>query len=531
MRITFCGAAGTVTGSCFLIEEGTASTLVDCGMFQGQGLRDWNTKPFPFDPTSIGAVLLTHAHIDHSGLLPRLCKQGFGGPIYAVGATADLAGIMLPDSGHIQETEAEWQSRKRRRAGAPPVDPLYTAEDALKALERFKPVKYGEEIALPGLRVTFHDAGHILGSAFIDVRSESSRVRVRFSGDLGQTGQAIIRDPERGGSADYLVIESTYGGRKHEERRERVDVLRDVVRETVRRGGKVIIPSFAVGRTQELLYHLKDLLGDNAIPRVPVFIDSPMAVSATGIFRRNVDCYDEETLHMLSQEGSPFEFEGLHMVRTADESRTLNDRPGPAIIISASGMCEAGRILHHLKHNLWRPECTVLFVGYQAAGTLGRRLVEGDKEVRVLGEEIAVRASIRSVDGFSAHADEQGLVDWITSFEAPPLKTFLVHGEKDGLTAMSRRLGVELGMPTVIPARGESYELVPEEARLVRPAVPATESVAALVARIDRAWAALKARLEREAGTLPADDLERIASQLGTLADEHDSAQNGEKAG
>lgn len=532
MRITFYGAAETVTGSCFLLEDGLTRLLVDCGMFQGQGIRDWNRRPFPFEPSALGGVLLTHAHIDHSGLLPRLCKQGFKGPIFATAATTDLAEITLPDSGHIQEIEAEWHNRKRRRAGLQPVEPLYTAEDAFKCLKQFERVRYGEEVTPPGgLKVRFHDAGHILGSAFIDVHSASPRMTVRFSGDIGQTGQPIIRDPERGGRADFLVVESTYGGRKHEERTARLDILRDAVRATVERGGNVVIPAFAVGRTQELLYHLNGLFAAREIPRVPVFIDSPMAVSATAIFRRNTDCYDDETLRLLSGDGSPFDFDGLHMIRTTDESRELNNRPGPAIILSASGMCEAGRILHHLKYNLWRPESTILFVGYQAAGTLGRRLTDGEKRVHVLGEEIAVRASIRSIDGFSAHADEQGLVDWVGSLEEPPAKVFLVHGESDGLKAMSERLGADLGLATAIPSRGESFELIPGAARLVQQAEPAVESVASLVARIDRAWALLKSRWDGGLGTLPADVLERVASQLGSLEEALESVRDGKKAG
>src|SRR5690554_573099 len=392
MKIVFHGAAKTVTGSCFQITSEHSNILVDCGMFQGSsGERDLNHRPFPFNPGEIDAVILTHAHIDHSGLIPRLCKQGFKGKIYATNATTDLCHIMLPDSGHIQEMEAEWHNKKRVRQGELPLSPLYTVEEAMAALEYFRPVHYGEEINIKdGVCVRFRDAGHILGSAIIEMwlTEGDNRAKVVFSGDLGQLNQPIIRDPARVEAADFVIVESTYGSRFHENSDDKLKLLEKVIIDTDASGGKLIIPSFAVGRTQDILYHIKKLLIEGRIPSLPVYIDSPMAISATETFRRNPQYFDDETNQLLRKGESPFEFTDLHFSRSTEESKALNEMDKKAIIISASGMCEAGRILHHLRHNLWRPEANILFVGYQAVGTLGRRILEGAKAVKIFGEEI-----------------------------------------------------------------------------------------------------------------------------------------------
>lgn len=523
MKVTFFGATGTVTGSCFLVEEANLRLLVDCGMFQGtREMRDCNRLPFPFEPGSIDAVVLTHAHIDHSGLIPKLCKHGFKGKVYATRATADLAGIMLPDSGHIQEIEAEWQNRKRRRAGAPPLEPLYTADDAYASLKHFEGVDYEQEVALQGLTLRYHDAGHILGSSFVDLTSTAGGpFTIRFSGDIGQTGTPVIRDPASGGRPDFLVMESTYGGRKHEDRTERVGILKQVIEETVRRGGNVIIPSFAVGRTQELLFHIKQLLAAHEIAPISVFIDSPMAVSATEVFKRNPQCFDDEILDLMKRSGSPFEFPGLHMIRAAEESKALNDRTAPAVIISANGMCEAGRILHHLKHNLWRPESAVLFVGYQAEGTLGRRILSGEKTVHVLGDPISVRAHIHSIEGFSAHADEDGLINWVRTFDRSPARVFLVHGESAALSAMAARVKGDLGLEATVPERGETFDVSAAGAQLLGRVETASGAPGDFCERIDRAWSAIRATLAESSSQLPAYSLKGLAEEMEALAAWH----------
>lgn len=464
MQITFCGAAGTVTGSCYWVKTETASFLVDCGMFQGnKEIRNLNKRDFLFNPADLDFMLLTHAHVDHAGLIPRLCNTGFRKPIYATKATVELSAIVLPDSGHIQEMEMEWRNRKRSRTGAPQEEPLYTAQDALNCLKLFQAKNYLEEFEpFPGIRVRFSDAGHILGSAIVEVfvKENDTETKVVFSGDLGQTAQPIIRDPSLIRDADYVLVESTYGNRLHENGAEKTELLRKLIIESIRSGGNLVIPAFAVGRTQDLLYHIRQLLHNGQIPRVPVYIDSPMAVSVTEIYRDNPDCYDEETRQLFAAHQSPFEFPNLHFIRTADESRQLNDVARGAIIIAASGMCEAGRILHHLKHNLWRPESHILFVGYQAEATLGRRLLDGAKVVKIMGEEIGVQAKIHSIGGFSAHADQNGLMEWLRGFtQKKPRNVFIVHGEQDAQRDLAGLIKNQLGLAPLIPGLGESYTL------------------------------------------------------------------------
>ncbi|MGI6777758.1 MAG: MBL fold metallo-hydrolase RNA specificity domain-containing protein [Acetivibrionales bacterium] len=468
MKITFLGAAKTVTGSCFLVETDSAKFLVDCGMFQGRSKENaQNEEPFPFNVADISFILLTHAHIDHSGRIPKLYKDGFKGDVITTKATAELCGIMLPDSGHIQEFENEWTNRKRLRAGKPPVEPLYTLQDAVDCMELFKSVRYGELIKpAKDIRVRFNDAGHMLGSSIIEVwvTENGSETKVVFTGDLGNSDMPILRDPTIIDSADYLIIESTYGNRLHKEKNNRVETFVDITLDTLKKGGNVIIPSFAVGRTQEIIYDINEQhsIQDKKLKELlntPVFVDSPLAISATEIFRRNLDCYDEEAREYIENGDNPLDFPGLKFTRTADESRALNERTDSSIIISASGMCEAGRIKHHLKHNLWRKDSTILFVGYQAQGTLGRRLVDGAKKVRIFGEEISVKARIEVIEGYSGHADRNGLLNWIKRIEKKPVEIFIVHGEEGSMLEFSDFIIQETGIKTVIPSRGETYTL------------------------------------------------------------------------
>jgi metallo-beta-lactamase family protein len=439
-------------------------------MFQGnKEIRELNKREFLFDPLALDFGLLTHAHADHSALIPKLWKAGFRKPIYATGATVKLSGIVLPDSGHIQEADIEWRNRKHLRTGDPVEEPLYTAADALDSLKLFKPITYRQEFEPgPGVKVRFMDAGHILGSAIIQVwiteteAGKTTTTHLVFSGDLGQNGQPIIQDPTIIEEADYLLVESTYGNRLHEDTLQKVELLRKLIVDSVNSGGNLVIPAFAIGRTQDLLYHIRILLQKGAIPRVPIYIDSPMAVSVTEIYRDNPDCYDDETRQLFAAHESPFEFPSLTFIRTAEESKRLNENARGAIIISASGMCEAGRILHHLKHNLWRPESHILFVGFQAEGTLGRRLLEGAKTIKIMGEVINVQATIHSIGGFSAHADQAELMTWLGKFTKKPKNVFIVHGENAAQQEFATLIQTKLGMNCVIPKLGERITLQPE---------------------------------------------------------------------
>lgn len=466
MKITFLGAAKTVTGSCYLLETKTCKFLVDCGMFQGHAKEDaLNEEPFPLNPMELDFMILTHSHIDHSGRIPKLFVDGFKGEVITTKASAELCSIMLPDSGHIQEFENEWTNRKRARAGQPPVKPLYTMQDAIDCMRLFQPVGYGE-IVKPreGVKIRFNDAGHVLGSAIIElwIQENGDEVKLVFSGDLGNKGIPILKDPTVIESADYLVIESTYGNRLHTDVQNKAERFIDIIHETLEKGGNVVIPSFAVGRTQEILYELHKFREkyDKKLQKlfsIPVFVDSPLAVSATQVFRNNLDCFDEEAREYIRNGDNPLEFPGLQFTRSLEESKALNEREGSAIIISASGMCEAGRIKHHLKHNLWRGECTVLFVGYQAEGTLGRKLLEGAKKVKIFGEEISVKARIEKIEGFSGHADRNGLLEWIGRFNRKPSKIFIVHGEEPGMHEFSASIEEKFHIDTAIPSRGEAY--------------------------------------------------------------------------
>lgn len=460
MQLQVCGAAREVTGSCYLVETSTASFLVDCGMHQG-GVREdaQNRARFPFDPAEIDFVLLTHAHIDHSGLLPRLAKEGFRGEIYATPATADLAEIMLLDSAHIQESEAEWRTRRARRAGRRGEEALYTRQDAERAAGLLRAVPYEDTLEpAHGVRARFRDAGHILGSAFVEVRlaGGSGEIKIVFSGDVGQVDQPIIRDPEVVVETDYLIMESTYGDRAHADTGDPVVQLSAILKEAHGTGGNVIIPAFAVGRTQEVVYYLERICAEGCF-EMPIYVDSPLATRATEVFRRHGEVYDPETKARVKANGDVFEFPGLHYTASVEESRSLNEKRG-VVIISASGMAEAGRIKHHLKHNLWRPEAHVVFVGYQAQGTLGRRLLEGDKRVRIFGEEIAVKAHIHEISSLSAHADREQLVSWAAHVR-PPYLTLLTHGEPQAALSLKKALEDRLGFRVEVPELLETFAL------------------------------------------------------------------------
>lgn len=460
MKIRFLGAAGEVTGSCFLVETAQARFLVDCGMFQGgAAVAARNRAAFAFDPASIDFVLLTHAHIDHSGLLPRLVREGFRGPIHATTATADLLGVMLPDSAHIQESDAR-RAAKRGLAGA--SVPIYTARDAAACLAQVEAVDYDTEIAPHrGVRCRFRDAGHILGSAIIEawVDEGGGPTKVVFSGDLGQPGRPILRDPARIEAADLLVVESTYGDRTHSDPSGIEDAMVDVIQRTLHeRGGNVVIPAFAVGRTQQIIYRIHQLARQGRLQHPKVFVDSPMATEVTRITREHMQLFDEQARELAGWHSAGTDLPWLHFTASVEESMALNNIRSGAIIISASGMCDAGRVRHHLRHNLPRRECSVLLPGYQAQGTLGRRLVEGAKRVRILGHDVPVRAAIHYFDGLSAHADRTALLDWTAAFAEPPALAFVVHGEARASHALAAALRQRPGWRVMIPARGEQVQ-------------------------------------------------------------------------
>ena len=471
MKITFFGAARGVTGSCHMVEACGKKFLIDCGLYQGTLTEQiLNYEPFPFNIDEIDFVILSHAHIDHSGRIPRLFVSGYKNPVYATSATYDLCTVMLPDSGHIQEKEIEWVNRKRMRAGKKPEKAMYTAKDGLDSMKIFEKVDYGKiKVIDENISFRFLDAGHMLGSAIIEIwiKEGDKTEKIVFSGDLGNEENPIIRNPERLEDADYLVLESTYGDRLHGSIEDQSKEFINIILDTIRNGGNVVIPSFAVGRTQEILFELNQYVSKEAnkekyieeLANIPVVVDSPLARNATEIFEDNYDCYNEDALSYLLTGDNPIGFKNLKFTASADESRALNEDMTPKIIISASGMCEAGRIKHHLKHNLWRPESTILFVGYQAEGTLGRRILSGEKNVKIFGEEIGIHANIRHLNAFSGHADQKGLLDWIEKIESKPKRIFLVHGEYEGQKVLAEVIRSRFGIDTIIPERDERYYL------------------------------------------------------------------------
>ena len=467
MNITFYGAAQEVTGSCHMVEVAGHKFLIDCGLFQGS-LTDQmlNYEEFPFNIQEVEFVILTHAHIDHSGRIPKLYKAGYKNPVYCTSATRELCKIMLPDSGHIQENEIEWVNRKRMRAGKKPNDPIYTEQDAIDCLEIFKGLEYNVPVKInDDISFVLKDAGHMLGSAIVELylKEDGKEKKVVFTGDLGNKNLPIINDPVNIDSADVLVMESTYGDRLHSSIVDQSSKFIQIILDTIRRGGNVIIPSFAVGRTQELLYEINKYLTDDRIKeelsKIPVYVDSPLAVNATRIFESQHSYYDEEALSYLLKGDNPLVFDNLHLIETSEESQALNDDPEPKIIISASGMCEVGRIKHHLKHNLYRSECTVLFVGYQAEGTLGRKIMNGEPLVKIFGEEIAVKAEIKSLDAFSGHADRDGLLGWVAAMKKKPEQIFIVHGELEAQNVLKEYIQQGFKINAINPAYQEQYDV------------------------------------------------------------------------
>ncbi len=458
MKITFCGAAGTVTGSCHLIEVGGLRLLLDCGFFQGTHEQDTNNRaPFPFDAKSIDTVLLSHAHLDHAGLLPRLAQEGFSGRIMCTRPTAEIARLMLADSAHLQAEEAAYRTRKARRRGEPSVLPLYNMDDVLRCVELLRPVDgYGRATTLKGdVACVFHDAGHILGSACIELRTANGNLL--FSGDLGNKHRPIVRDPSTPPHADIVLVESTYGNRQHRTLEESVAELDEAIRAVIPQGGNLLVPSFALERTQEVLYELFLFWKAKRLPHCAIYVDSPLATSTTRIFERFPDYFDDDGRRVFSTRPNPFEFPPLDYVQTVDESKRINTQPGGSVIIAGSGMCNGGRIVHHLRHNLWNEKAGVVFVGYQAVGTLGRLLVDGAKSVRIFGEDVAVRARIWTVGGFSSHADQPGLVDWLR--RASPRKVFLVHGEPIALEEFRGALRRELPIEAHVAAWRETVSV------------------------------------------------------------------------
>ena len=464
MKINFHGAAGCVTGSCYLIETQETRFLVDCGMFQGsKSLKENNYKDFPFAAESIDFVLLTHAHIDHTGLLPKLVKHGFEGPVYTSEPTVDLLKHLWPDSAHIQELEVFQKNKRLERKGLPLIEPIYDAEDADKAIGLLKGVRRGEELKpVPSCSVKFRNAGHVLGSSFIEISlTENDTVKkLVFSGDLGEKDHPIVEDPETFAETDFLIVESTYGNRNRKEttKKDRLEKLAKVFKETAERGGNLIIPSFALERTQDLMHDILVLKDKKLIPDMKVVIDSPLAINLTKVFAKYPGCYDDDAQQLVENQGSLFDHPSFQFTPSAQESMELNGQKG-IVILSASGMCDAGRIKHHLKHNLWKPENTVLFVGYQAEGTLGRLLLSGKKSVRIHGEEIAVEAKIENISGYSGHADQSGLVDWLDSIERVNNCVFVVHGEEEA-SAEFAKIIEEKGHKAIAPFIGDSFDLI-----------------------------------------------------------------------
>lgn len=532
MRLVFSGAAHEVTGSCHYLETGATRILVDCGMEQGCNIYE-NVEP-PASYAEIDYVFLTHAHIDHAGMLPYIYARGFRGRVIATTATCDLCNIMLKDSAHIQEMEAEWKNRKARRAGNPEVPPLYEMNDALGVLEHFEAYPYNELIELSDeVKLRFTDIGHLLGSASIEIwlKEEGTEKKIVFSGDIGNKNKPLIRDPSYTAEADYAVMESTYGDRLHQKGRDHISELVRIVQETLDRGGNVVIPAFAVGRTQELLYFFRHIKAEHLIKGhdlFEVYVDSPLAVEATHVFKENqLECYDAETQDLVRMGINPISFPGLKLSVTSEESKNINFDTRPKVIISASGMCDAGRIRHHLKHNLWRKECTVIFAGYQAEGTLGRSLVDGARSVKLFGESIDVEAHIEQLHDISGHADQNGLLEWAEHFEKKPQQLFVVHGSDDVCDRFAELVTKRTEIPAKAPYSGAEYDLiagqwVKEPAGIpIRTKSAATKKAQGVFARLLAAGERLLAVIARnEGGTNK--DLARFADQINALCDKWD---------
>ena len=534
MKIIFLGATHEVTGSCYYLEGAGRKFLVDCGMEQGPNY--YENEELPVAPGDLDFVLLTHAHMDHSGNLPALYAKGFQGPVYATDATCNLCDIMLRDSAHIQLFEAEWRNRKGRRQGKEEFVPAYTMEDAMGVLKNFVECQYDRVIhPAEGISVRFVDAGHLLGSSSIEVKitEEGQEKTIVFSGDIGNTNQPLIRDPQYLHKADYVVMESTYGDRSHGERPDYVRLLSEVIQETFDRGGNLVIPSFAVGRTQEMLYFIRQIKEEKLVyghDGFKVYVDSPLANEATSIFAEHTyDCYDEEAMELIHKGINPISFPGLKTSITSDDSKAINFDEDCKVIISASGMCDAGRIKHHLKHNLWNEKNTILFVGYQAIGTLGRSLLEGATDIKLFGEPVHVAAKILQMPGISGHADVNGLLDWAKAFEEKPKKVFVTHGEDSVTEIFAKRLTEELGYDTIAPFSGTAYDLLSNEclyeAKGVKIVRASTSPKAAKAAQVYQKLLSLGHRLisviRKNEGS-PNKDLEKFSRDVQSLCDKWD---------
>ena len=464
MKLTFIGADHEVTGSCHYLNAAGKNILVDYGMEQGGNVYENAELPIPF--SDVDYIFITHAHIDHTGLLPLIYAKGFKGQIFATQATCDLCNIMLKDSAHIQEMEAEWKNRKARRAGNPEVQALYTVNDAEGVLKHFVPCHYGDILTIcDGLKVRFTDVGHLLGSASIEVWIDEDGVqkKIVFSGDIGNKNKPLIKDPQYTDEADYVVMECTYGDRSHDRTHEHIEEFAKIIQRTLDRHGNVVIPAFAVGRTQEILYFIRKIKEEGLVTGhdgFPVYVDSPLAVEATHVFNKNIsECFDEEAMDLVNRGINPIAFPGLNLSVSSDDSKAINFDSEPKVIISAAGMCDAGRIRHHLKHNLWRQECTIVFAGYQAVGTLGRSLIEGAEVVNLFGETIDVEAEIVCLDGLSGHADREGLLTWINAFKKKPDRVFMVHGDDLVCTKFANLLRSDYDLVADAPFSGSEFDL------------------------------------------------------------------------
>jgi len=519
IKITCMGAAGTVTGSNYLIEDSRGKKiLVDCGLFQGGKQTEWrNSADWGFDPREIDTLLLTHAHIDHSGRIPKLVKDGFHGKIITSPPTVELCEIMLLDSGHVQEMEAEWQTRKNKRRSKKGIEPLYTVEDAQTSLQYLSPVERDQVIDIePGVKARFRNAGHILGSSIVElwIEDAGAETKIVFSGDIGKNRQLIVKDPFEITDADYLFIESTYGNRLHRSFEDSKTELLDAIRYAVSNNEKIIIPAFAVERTQEIIYILGEFYRNGSLPDIPIYLDSPLAIKATEIFRKNKKYYDEEAMAIVDKGFDPFDMPNLKFTPSTEESMAINRRAGSAIIIAGSGMCTAGRIKHHLKHNLWRSGASVVIVGFQAMGTTGRRIVDGEKQVRVFREDVAVAAKVFTIGGFSAHADQKGLLEWAGNFTESHPRVFVIHGEATASETLAEKIRTDLNLETYVPRMRESLILEPQKMTSAMAPEAAPEDLqkvmSATVISLEKELEELKRKLAGRGARIQEADIDRL---------------------
>jgi len=520
IKVTCLGGAGSVTGSSYLIESANGKkVLVDCGLFQGsQQMEARNLAPWGFDPATLNTLFLTHAHIDHSGRIPKLVKDGFRGRIITSPPTAELCGIMLLDSAHIQEIDAEWQTKKNKRQSRSPILPLYTTKDAEESIKLFSPVERDQLIQVePGIRARLRNAGHILGSSILELWVEGSdgEVKVVFSGDIGKPHQLIVKDPFEIFAADYLFVESTYGNRFHRSFEDSKNELLEAIRHAVSNNEKVIIPAFAVERTQEIIYILGEFHRNGALPEIPIYLDSPLAIKATEIFRKNKRYYDEEAMAIVNQGIDPFNMPNLRFTSSTKESMEINESPGPAIVLAGNGMCTAGRIKHHLKHNLWRPGASIVLVGFQAMGTTGRKIIEGNKSVKIFGENVSVKAKVYTIGGFSSHADQKDLLGWVSHFSESRPRVFIVHGEQASSEVLAGKIRDDFNLDVHIPVWKERLILKPREMLVEKPSLEepredylqlSLNTIIDLEKELDR----LKKGLKKKGGDINSDDFDRL---------------------